>query len=118
MGRGGRKPLLLNRTKKKVYQKIELTFNFTKEIHVKISKIAFNFQKKSHKKNRLQFYMEIPLLFSKNHKLETIFEKSHRSIGILKIFGASPQLVQNLTPIRKLFCTFLYQCCYYPRPQL
>ena len=28
--------LKLNLTKKKVYQKIELTFNFTKEIHVKI----------------------------------------------------------------------------------
>merc|ERR1712155_316415 len=26
------------------------------------------------------------------------------------------QIVQNLTPIRKLLCTFLYQCCYYPRP--
>ena len=29
-------PLKLNQTKKKVHQKIELTFNFTKEIHVKI----------------------------------------------------------------------------------
>merc|ERR1712208_109700 len=47
-------------------------------------------------------------------KLETIFEKSHRSSVILKIVGASHQLVQNLTPIRKLFCTFLYQCCYSP----
>merc|ERR1712208_235640 len=47
-------------------------------------------------------------------KLETIFEKSHRSSVILKIVGATPQLVQNLTPIRKLFCTFLYQCCYSP----
>ena len=45
---------------------------------------------------------------TKNHKLETIFEKSHRSSVILKIVGATPQLVQNLTPIRKLFCTFLY----------
>ena len=40
--------------------------------------------------------------------VETIFEKSHRSSVILKIVGATPQLVQNLTPIRKLFCTFLY----------
>merc|ERR1712030_83102 len=76
------------------------------------------FKRNPIKKNRLQFYMEIPLLFSKNHKLETIFEKSHRNSVILKIVGATPQLVQNLTPIRKLFCTFLYQCCYYPRPPL
>ena len=43
------------------------------------------FKRNPIKKNRLQFYMEIPLLFSKNHKLETIFEKSHRSSVILKI---------------------------------
>merc|ERR1712155_13264 len=30
--------------------------------------------------------MDIPLLFSKNHKLETIFEKSHRSSVILQKF--------------------------------
>ena len=47
--------------------------------------------------------------------METIFEKSHRSSVIFKIVELSPQLVQNLTPIRKLFCTFVYQCCYYPR---
>ena len=66
------------------------------------------FKRNPIEKIRLQFYKEIPLLFSKNHKLETIFEKSHRSSVILKIVGATPQLVQNLTPIRKLFCTFLY----------
>ena len=55
---------------------------------------------------------------SRTVKLETIFEKSHRTSVILKIVGATPQLVQNLTPIRKLFCTFLYLCCYYPRPPL
>merc|ERR1712115_718051 len=38
-----------------------------------IKKIAFNFTWK------------IPCKFFKNHKLETIFEKSHRSIVILKI---------------------------------
>ena len=54
--------------------------------------------------------------FSKNHMLETIFEKSHRSSVILKIVEASPQLVQNLTPIRNLFCTFLFICCCYPYP--
>merc|ERR1712115_473913 len=69
-----------------------------------IKNIAFN------------FIYKIPFKFSKNHKLETIFEKNHRSSVILKIGGATPQLVQNLTPIRKLLCTFLYLCCYYPRP--
>ena len=71
----------------------------------------------------LQFYKRNPLKFfeKKNNpgnlvskipswtgKLETIFEKSHRSSVILRIVGATPQLVPNLTPIRKLFCTFLY----------
>merc|ERR1712115_133125 len=43
------------------------------------------FKRNPIEKIRLQFYMEILLLFSKNHKLETIFKKSHRSIVILKI---------------------------------
>ena len=67
-------PLKLNRTKKKVYQKIELTFNFTKEIHVKIIR---------NKKNQpWNLVSKIP---SRIVKLETIFEKSHRSSVILKI---------------------------------
>merc|ERR1712208_1684 len=33
------------------------------------------FKRNPIEKIRLQFYKEIPLLFSKNHKLETIFEK-------------------------------------------
>ena len=41
-------------------------------------------------------------------QVEDHFRKCRRSIVILKIVGATPQLVQNLTPIRKLFCTFLY----------
>merc|ERR1712115_202812 len=68
-----------------------------------IKKIAFNFISK------------IPCNFFKNHKLETIFEKSHRSRVILKIVGATPQIVQNLTNIKKFLCTFLYLCCYYSR---
>merc|ERR1712208_265643 len=63
-------------------------------------------------------YGKYIVTFSKNHKLETIFEKSHRSNVILKIVRVTPQLVQNLTPIRKLFCTFLYQFFYYPRHPL
>ena len=34
----------------------------------------------------------------------------------LKIVGLTPQRFQNLTHIRKLSCTFLYRCCYYPKP--
>ena len=46
--------------------------------------------------------------FFKNSLQEGVFENSLKFL----------QLVQNLTPIRKLLCTFLYQCCYYPRPPL
>ena len=54
--------------------------------------------------------------FFQNDKLENIFEKSHRSIVILKNPGSTPQLVANFTPIRKLLCTFLYLCYGNPRP--
>ena len=77
----------------------------------------------------LQFYMNILLKklssfftgkshvkFLQNYKLENIFEKSHRSIVILKNPGSTPQLVANFTPIRKLLCTFLYLCYGNPRP--
>ena len=80
-------------------------------------------------KNHLQFYTNILLKklssfftgkyhvkFFQNHKLENIFEKSHRSIVILKNPGSTPQLVANFTPIRKLLCTFLYLCYGNPRP--
>merc|ERR1711941_143272 len=54
--------------------------------------------------------------FFQNHTLENIFQKSHRRSVILKILGSIPQLLQNLTPIRELFCTFLHLCYSYPRP--
>ena len=100
-------PLKLNRTIKKVYQKIELTFNFKKEIHVKIIRNKKKSTLKLGPKNTLQ-----------DRQVGDHFKKSHRSNVILKIVGATPQLIQNLTPIRKLLCTFLYQCCYYPRHPL
>ena len=46
--------------------------------------------------------------FFKNSLQEGVFENSLKFL----------QLVPNLTPIRKLLCTFLYQCCYYSRPPL
>ena len=52
--------------------------------------------------------------FSKMSLKVDFLEKSHRSSVILKIVGATLQLVQNLTPIRNLLCTFLYLCCCYP----
>ena len=82
---------------------------------------------------RLQFYKRKPFQFfsekkrpwnlvskihSRTDTLEIIFEKSHPSMQILKIVWATPQLVPNLTPIRKLLCTFLYLCCCYPQPPL
>merc|ERR1711947_22314 len=66
-------PLKLNRTEKKVYQKIELTFNFTKEIHVKIR------QKKINPEILPQIYREIPLQnFYKEKSLQNVvaFQKS------------------------------------------
>ena len=84
----------------------QLAFNFTKEIPLKFCR----------KKNGpWNFVSKIP---SRTDKLETIFEKNHPSLRILKIIGATPQLVQNLTPIWKLFCTFLYKYFYYSGPPL
>ena len=102
--------------KKIIHQKIQHL-----QIYMKISFKKF--------KNHLQFYMNILLKklssfftgkshvnFFQNYKLENIFEKSHRSIVILKNPGSTPQLVANFTPIRKLLCTFLYLCYGNPRP--
>merc|ERR1712030_169789 len=70
-------------------------------------------------KTHLQFYVTISnknfssfftgkslYNFSKNSLQEGVFENSLKFL----------QLVPNLTPIRKLLCTFSPQCCYYPRP--
>ena len=86
--------LKLNRTKKKVYQKIEVTFNFKEEINVKIIR----------NKKKIN-----PEIWSQTYTLGSSNWKSHRSSVILKIVRATPQLVQNLTPIRKLFGTILHQ---------
>merc|ERR1711973_1015086 len=98
---------------------------------------SFNFQKKSLQKflpynffsreisckkikNHLQFCVKILLkkissiftgkslvIFFKNSLQEGVFENSLKFL----------QLVPNLTPIRKLLCTFLYLCyCYPPDP--
>ena len=85
----------MNRTKKKklLQQKVVGKLFTFENIFQKLSPKKF--------KNRLQFYMEIFCKFSKNHKFETIFEKSHRVSVILKIVGATLQLVQNLTPLLK-----------------
>merc|ERR1712121_611508 len=44
--------------------------------------------------------------FFKNSLQEGVFENSLKFL----------HLVPNLTPIRKLLCSFSPQCCYYPRP--
>ena len=73
-------------------------------MNILLKKLSSFFTGKSHVK------------FFQNYKLENIFEKSHRSIVILKNPGSTPQLVANFTPIRKLLCTFLYLCYGNPRP--
>merc|ERR1712155_245798 len=105
---------------------------FYKEIPLKISSILFFYRKISCKKfkNHLQFYVKIsnkkissfftgksPYFFSKKLLLR-IFLKISLQEGDFENSLKFLQLVQNLTPIRKLLCTFLYQCCYYPRPPL
>ena len=51
-------------------------------------------------------------------KLETNFEKKRHIIVILKIVEATPQLVQNLTPTRKLFCVFILMLLLLSTPPL
>merc|ERR1712074_252307 len=112
MGRGSRKPLLkeipFDLTFLHFHQKLNSPSILQKKSTYKFPKSPSIFKRNPIKKIAFNFIWKILLNFSKNHKLETIFEKSHRSIVILKIVEASPQLVQNLTPIRKLLCTFLY----------
>merc|ERR1712197_124145 len=79
-------------------------------------------------KNHLQFYVKILLKkkfsfftgksfynFSKKLLLRIFFKISLQE-GDFENSLKFLQLVPNLTPIRKLLCTFLYQCCYYLRP--
>merc|ERR1711973_644631 len=103
---------------------------------LKKNSFSFNFQKTSLKKflpyiffsteisckkikNHLQFCVKILLkkissiftgkslvTFFQNHTLEGVFENSLKFL----------QLVPNLTPIRKLLCTFLYLCYCSPPP--
>merc|ERR1712155_153244 len=81
-------------------------------------------------KTHLQFYVKISnkifssfftgkslYNFSKKLLLNPFFKNSLQE-GVFENSLKFLQLVQNLTPIRKLLCTFLYQCCYYPRPPL
>ena len=79
--------------------------NFTKEIPLNF------FSEKNHPQNFPKFQpqnWQVRHHFFKNSLHEGDFENSLKFL----------QLVPNLTPIRKLLCTFLYQCCYYPRHSL
>ena len=90
-----RNPFKMNRTKQKVHQKIEITFNLMRDILLKFIR----------NKNKLSLQ-----LCRKNTtaKLGTIFENSRRSRVNLKIIGATFQHDQNFKPTRKLTVKFLY----------
>merc|ERR1712079_827576 len=112
--------------------KIFPQLQFSKEIPLKFLPFHFFPREISCKKfiTHLQFYVKIS-----NKNLSSFFTgKSLYNLSkklLLRIFFKISlqegdfenslkflQLVQNLTPIRKLLCTFLYQCSYYPRPPL
>merc|ERR1711973_848178 len=81
-------------------------FFFFGEIFVKKFKNQLQFSVKILLKKFSSFFTGKSLVkFFQNHTLQNIF---------LKLL----QLVPNLTPIRKLLCTFLYLCYCYPRPPL
>ena len=90
----------------------KIPFNFTLEIHL----IFFRFSAMGWilQKNFLSKFLDEkinPEIRSQKYTLgpmKNIFEKSRPSIQISKIVGETPELVQSFTPIRKLFCTFLY----------
>ena len=88
----------MNRTQKKVHQKIELTFNFTEEI-------PLNFDEK-------KLWNQASKIPSKTVKLGTIFEKPVSSRVILKIVGATPPPVKIFKPTRKLSGNFIYKYIY------
>merc|ERR1712155_251128 len=69
-------------------------------------------------KTHLQFYVKISNKnFSSFFAGKSLNNFSKKSL-LRPFFKNSLQLVPNLTPIRKLLCTFSPQCCYYPRPPL
>ena len=52
------------------------------------------------------YFAHHPKIPSRTDKLDTIFSKTLSNRVFLKILGATPQLVSNFTPIRKLLGTF------------
>ena len=93
--------------------------NFTKEISLKMNRT----KKKLTTKNYLSFTKEINSKIIQNKKKiipiwsqkyflgrqvgENFWKKSPQEPDFKNV-GSTPQRVPNLTPIRKLFCTFLY----------
>merc|ERR1711923_619661 len=85
----------------------------SKEISCKKFKIHLQFYVKIANKNCSSFFTGKYLHnFSKKLLLRTFFKNSLQE-GVSENSVKFLQLLQNLTPIRKLLCTFLYQCyCY------
>ena len=109
--------------------KIELTFNFPQEIPLKINRTERKGSTKNW--NHLQFYIRNPFENESDQKKSYYNKRPWGNFLLWRPFfqKLSPngyfwksskflQLLPNLTPIGKLLCTFLYQCCYYPRPPL
>ena len=81
---------------------------------VKNSKLTFNFTWKSPIKFFLHFFQGNPFTFFSKITLFRIFFKNPLQEGVFENSWKFFQLVPNLTPIRKLLCTFLYLCYCYP----
>ena len=77
----------MNRTKKKVHQKIELIFSFTKEIPLKIIR--------NKKKSTLKFGLKNTL---EDGEVGDHFSKNHPSSVILKIVENFFNLMTKLNP--------------------
>ena len=90
----------------------------SREISCKKFKTHLQFYVKISNKNFSSFFTGKSLYnFSKKLLLRPFFKNSLQE-GVFENSLNFLQLVPNLTPIRKLLCTFSIQCCYYPRPSL
>merc|ERR1712060_312496 len=88
----------------------------SREISCKKFKTHLQFYVKISNKNFSSYFTGKSLYnFSKKLLLRPFFKNSLQE-GVFENSLKFLKLLQNLTPIRKLLCTFLYQCCYYPRP--
>ena len=107
---GGRRIFFQNHTAGMIFSKMVSNLSVLEGIFETKFQSWFFFRKKSSS--------NFPKFQPQNRQVRHHFFKNSLHEGVFENSWKFVQLLQNITPIRILLCTFLYLCCYYPRPPL